>query len=107
MAHDESSDDRTPLKAAEIEERLKDLSGWAFEENKISKTYQFKNFLACTSFASAVGVIAEGFDHHPEILITWGKVKVSYNTHSEGYIVTPMDFKAAQAIESLGFPRSK
>jgi 4a-hydroxytetrahydrobiopterin dehydratase len=98
--------ERPPLSEAQIEKRLSDLKGWTYENKAITKTYKFKNFTACTSFACAVGIIAEGLDHHPEIVITWGKVKVSYNTHSEGYVVTAMDFQAAEAIEALGFPKS-
>jgi 4a-hydroxytetrahydrobiopterin dehydratase len=55
------------------------------------------------AFASAVGVVAEGLDHHPDILIGWRKVTVSFSTHSAGNKITSLDMEAAAAIEALPY----
>ena len=55
------------LNEAEIIERLSGLNDWKRDGNSISKTFQFKTYLAGLVFVSAVGVIAEGLDHHPDI----------------------------------------
>ncbi|MBZ0287135.1 MAG: 4a-hydroxytetrahydrobiopterin dehydratase, partial [Anaerolineae bacterium] len=65
--------------------------------------YKLDTYLAGLAFASAVGVIADGFDHHPDIFIGWRKVTVTLNTHAVGGKITPMDFQVAEAIESLPY----
>ena len=94
---------RTPLTDSEITERLAQLPGWQRDGDTIKKTYKLNSYLAGLAFASAVGTIAEGMDHHPDMHIGWRKVTVSYNTHSAGNKITDTDFNAAAAIEALPF----
>jgi len=93
-----------PLADAEISERLSVLSGWERDGDKIKKLYKVDTYLAGAAFASAVATIAEGLDHHPDILIGWRKVTVSVNTHSAGDKITENDFQLAAAIEALPYP---
>ena len=94
---------RAPLTDSEITERLAQLPGWQRDGDTIKKTYKLDSYLAGLAFASAVGTIAEGMDHHPDMHIGWKKVTVSYNTHSAGNKITDMDFNAAAAIEALPY----
>lgn len=94
---------RTPLTDSEITERLAQLPGWQRSGDTIAKTYKVSTYLAGLAFASAVGTIAEGMDHHPEIVIGWKKVTVSYATHDAGNKITDADFNAAAAIEALPY----
>jgi 4a-hydroxytetrahydrobiopterin dehydratase len=96
-----------PLSDAEIREALNQLPGWERDGDTIKKTYKFEHYMAGLAFASAVGTIAEGLDHHPNILIGWRKVTVTYNTHSAGNKITHKDIDAALAIEVLPYkPRA-
>jgi 4a-hydroxytetrahydrobiopterin dehydratase len=82
-----------------ITTNLDRLNDWKFENNSISKQFQFKDFIEALSFVNAVGLEAEKMDHHPDILIfAWNKVKISISTHSAGGI-TDKDFILAQKIE--------
>lgn len=92
-----------PLADADITEQLGVLAGWERDGDKIKKLFKFDSYLAGIAFASAVGVIAEGLDHHPDILIGWRKVTVSFNTHSAGNKITSNDMEAAAAIEALPY----
>ncbi|MBI5671142.1 MAG: 4a-hydroxytetrahydrobiopterin dehydratase [Chloroflexi bacterium] len=94
---------RTPLTDSEITERLAQLPGWQRSGDTITKTYKLNSYLAGLAFASAVGTIAEGMNHHPDIHIGWKKVTVSYSTHDAGNKITDADFNAAAAIEALPF----
>lgn len=94
---------RTPLTDDEITERLSQLPGWQRDGDMITKTYKLGSYMAGLVFASAVGTIAEGMDHHPNIHIGWKKVTVSYSTHDAGNKITDADFNAAAAIEALPF----
>lgn len=91
------------LSDADVKAGLSKLPGWERDGDKIKKLYKFDSYLAGLAFASAVGVIAEGLDHHPDILVSWRKVTVTYNTHSAGSKITQNDLEAAAAIEALPY----
>ncbi len=86
-----------------VAKALKTLRGWTHEDDAIHKTYKFSTYLAGLAFATTVGTIAEGFDHHPDILIKWRKVTVSFSTHDADNKVTTTDIKVAEAIEALPY----
>jgi 4a-hydroxytetrahydrobiopterin dehydratase len=96
----------TPLTETEIKERLDKIPEWAREGDKITKTFRLASYTAGLAFACAVGTIAEGFDHHPELVITWRKVKVSFTTHDAGNKLSHKDFEVAEAIETLTYPKA-
>jgi 4a-hydroxytetrahydrobiopterin dehydratase len=97
------SNRRQPLADAEIVERLGQLPGWERDGDRIKKVFKLDSYMAGLAFAAAVGVIAEGLDHHPDILIGWRKVTVSFSTHSAGNKITDVDIEAAAAIEALPY----
>jgi 4a-hydroxytetrahydrobiopterin dehydratase len=72
-----------PLKGAELQALLSKLSGgWrAVNEHHLEKEYAFKNFREALAFTNAVGEIAEREDHHPDIFLAWGKVRLTIWTH--------------------------
>ncbi|MDK3158916.1 4a-hydroxytetrahydrobiopterin dehydratase [Kamptonema cortianum] len=95
----------TPLTESEISERLAALSGWEREGGMISRTFRFDTYLAGVAFAAAVGTVCEGRNHHPDLLIGYKKVTVSFTTHDAGSQLTAKDFDAAAAIAALGYPK--
>ena len=94
---------RKPMTAEAVAKALKTLHGWSHEGDVITKTYKFSTYLAGLAFATTVGTMAEGFDHHPDIVIKWRKVTVSFSTHDAGDKVTATDIKVAEAIEALPY----
>lgn len=94
---------RDPLSDDDIRQKLTAVPGWQRDGDKLQKLFKFDSYLAGIAFASTVGVIAEGFDHHPDIVIGWRKVTVSVNTHSSDNKITLMDFQLAEAIEALPY----
>ena len=97
----------TALSDAQIIEALTGLNGWKREGDQLTKTYEFDQYLAGIAFAATAGTIAEGFNHHPDIVIGWRKVTLSFTTHDAGGKITQMDVDVAKAINDLPFPRSK
>jgi 4a-hydroxytetrahydrobiopterin dehydratase len=71
-------------------------------EHHLEKEYAFKNFREALTFTNAVGEIAEREDHHPDVFLAWGKVKLTIWTHKIAGL-TDSDFvlaaKADQALE--------
>lgn len=51
-------------------------------------------------FITAVGLLAEAAQHHPDILIQWNRVTLSLTTHDAGGL-TEKDFALAQQIDQL------
>ena len=75
-----------PLQPQEIKEYMKQLSSdWHVIDNKnLEKEYRFKNFIEALEFVNRVGQLAESLGHHPDIYLSWGKVKLTIWTHKIG-----------------------
>jgi 4a-hydroxytetrahydrobiopterin dehydratase len=74
---------------------------WKEENNSLTRTFEFKNFVEAFGFMSKVALLAEKFDHHPIWTNVYNKVDIKLNTHSAGFIVTDKDRKLAEAIDKL------
>src|SRR5579871_3134087 len=96
----------TALSEAQITQQLGKLDGWERDGGTITKTFKLDTYLAGVALASAVGVICEARNHHPDMTIGWRKVTVSFTTHDAGSQLTEADFDAAAAIDALGYPKT-
>jgi 4a-hydroxytetrahydrobiopterin dehydratase len=74
---------------------------WIEKDNKLKKTFLFKNFSEAFSFMTQVAFLAEKMDHHPNWSNVWNKVEIELNTHDAGNKVTEKDHKLAAAIDAL------
>jgi 4a-hydroxytetrahydrobiopterin dehydratase len=74
---------------------------WTEEDNKLKKTFQFKDFSEAFGFMTRVALIAETLNHHPSWTNTWNKVSFELSTHDAGNKVTDKDRKLAAAIDAL------
>jgi len=90
-----------PLKGADLQNFLKQLSKWrVIEEHHLEKEYDFSDFASALAFVQRVGELAEQQGHHPDILLRWGKVKITIWTHKiDG--LTESDFILAAKIDEL------
>ena len=53
-------------------------------EDRLERVYKTRDFAAALAFANAIGAAAEAEDHHPALLVEWGKVTVAWWTHAIG-----------------------
>jgi 4a-hydroxytetrahydrobiopterin dehydratase len=67
----------------------------------LEKEYQFKDFAGALAFTNRVGAIAEAEGHHPDILLTWGKVRLTIWTHAIDGLSESDFILAAKADEAL------
>ena len=74
---------------------------WTTEQNKLKKTFTFKDFPEAFAFMTKVAMIAEKMNHHPTWTNTWNKVTFELSTHDAGDIVTEKDRKLAEEIDKL------
>jgi 4a-hydroxytetrahydrobiopterin dehydratase len=49
---------------------------------RLQRTFRFKGWMLAVQFTDAVARLAEEEDHHPSILLEWGKVTVTWWTHA-------------------------
>jgi 4a-hydroxytetrahydrobiopterin dehydratase len=74
---------------------------WKEENNKLSRTFTFKDFSEALAFITRVGLLAEKHDHHPEIYNVYNSVRIQLQTHSAGNKVTEKDHSLAADIDKL------
>lgn len=88
------------LKAVEIKTALAKLPEWKRTGSVISRTFEFKDFVASMKFVNDAAGLAEKAWHHPDIDIRWNKVTLALSTHSEGGL-TKKDFQLARKFDGL------
>ena len=87
-----------PIAGEEAERLLRQLDGWTVQGGKeLLKEYRFPDFRQALDFVNRLGEVAESEGHHPDIYLTWGKVRVSLSTHSIGGLSTNDFILAAKA----------
>ena len=94
---------RTPLTQTEIDAALAELPGWRLEDDRLRKTFRFKNFREAVSFIVRMAFEAEALHHHPELRNVYHTVDIALTTHDAGNKVTQMDIDLARAIEHFSW----
>ena len=74
---------------------------WKEVDNRLTRTFKFKDFSEAFGFMTRVAMIAEKMDHHPTWTNTWNTVSFELSTHDAGNKVTDRDRKLADAIDRL------
>ncbi len=91
-----------PLKRGEIEQRKKELDpGWkVVDEHHLEREFTFDDFQQALDFVNEVGRLAEEEGHHPDIYLSYGKVKIQLWTHKINGL-HENDFIMAAKIDAL------
>jgi 4a-hydroxytetrahydrobiopterin dehydratase len=71
---------------AETAEYHKQIPDWQIVAREgvkqLERVFRFHDFAQALAFTNRVGALAEEEDHHPAILTEWGKVTVTWWTHT-------------------------
>jgi 4a-hydroxytetrahydrobiopterin dehydratase len=88
-----------PLLAEDVARLLERIDGWDAPENHhLTKTWKFPDFAGALAFVNRIGALAEEQGHHPDVWLTWGRVRVDLWTHKiDG--LTESDFILAAKID--------
>lgn len=68
----------------QIQILLSEINGWVLigePINKIQKIFSFKSYKDSVDFSNKVASLADDEDHHPQIVLEWGKVTVIWWSH--------------------------
>ena len=78
-----------------------DGNGWSIErEHHLEKEFRFPNFAAALAYVNRVGELADAQNHHPDIFLAWGRVRITIWTHKiDG--LTESDFVFAAKCDQL------
>jgi 4a-hydroxytetrahydrobiopterin dehydratase len=76
------------------------LSGWELDGAAIRQRYTFPSFADALAFVVRLGFDAEAADHHPDILVNFKRVTLTFTTHSEGGL-TERDFAGAARANEI------
>jgi len=74
---------------------------WKEANEKLTRTFSFKNFIEAFGFMSQVAILAEKANHHPEWSNVYNKVEITLTTHDAGNTITQKDRDLASAIDQI------
>jgi 4a-hydroxytetrahydrobiopterin dehydratase len=90
-----------PLTAEQIAPLAAQTPGWSVvDDHDIVRDYAFPDFATALDFVNAVGAEAEAQGHHPDLLLSWGRVGVTLYSHKIGGLAEA-DFIMAARIDRI------
>ena len=97
-----------PMDDAEANALLAGVPGWTIATvdgtARLTRAFDFPDFRSALSFADRVGEAAEAADHHPELVVSWGRVVVGWWTHAAGGLHRNDFVMAARTSSLAGAP---
>jgi len=88
-----------PLTRAQFQPFLGELKNWTVEDDKkLVRSFKYDNFVKPMRLAKRIADLAEEQQHHPDLLVRWGELKIDIWTHKiDG--LTESDFVLAAKID--------
>lgn len=97
MALAEKVSSYSPLQARG---EMRKVPQWTLQDRSIVREFKLKDFHEAMDFVNRVAEAANSMDHHPDIYISYNKVKLDLTTHKAGGL-TEKDFELAGKIDQL------
>jgi len=89
-----------PLTDDEIAVHLAALPGWERDGNAIARTFAH-TYHECVHLATYVAAKAREVGHHPDMHITWQRIRFVITTHDAGHRISTKDFELARHIDAI------
>ncbi len=84
----------------DAQKRHRAVANWIIQDNSLLREFKFKDFNQAIIFVNNIAKLAEEENHHPDIFISYNKVKLTLTTHKSGGLTTK-DFALAYKIDHL------
>jgi 4a-hydroxytetrahydrobiopterin dehydratase len=88
------------LTTSDIQASLRALDGWSEQNNAIHKTIKFDSYMDGINFVNQLAEVAETHNHHPDLMVGWCSVDVTFTSHDQGG-VTNQCIAMANEIEKI------
>lgn len=96
-----------PLTEAEAARFLAQVSGWEMREAKsLRRRFRFGTFRGSMAFVNAIADVAEDEGHHPDMYISYDRVRIDLTTHAIGGL-SENDFIMAARIDAIAAASSE
>ena len=82
------------------------LAGWTLASDKLTRTFEFQDFIESLAFVNSLVAFFETVDHHPDVHIAYGEVTFELTRYDLGGKVTDRDIEVAKKISSQYKARS-
>ncbi|MCW6509771.1 4a-hydroxytetrahydrobiopterin dehydratase [Lichenifustis flavocetrariae] len=91
------------LSPDDVRRELEKLDDWTHQGDSITKSFTLHDFQDVIAFLVQIAIAAEKLNHHPDISISYNKVRFTCCTHDAGHALTHLDFSLASRISQLAF----
>lgn len=72
----------TALNPEEVAQLLQAVSAWKLQDDKIVREFTFPDYYETLAFVNAIAYVIHAEDHHPELVLSYNRCIVKFNTHS-------------------------
>jgi 4a-hydroxytetrahydrobiopterin dehydratase len=90
--------DREPLRPRQVADE--GLDEWRLLFHGLHACYRFRDFATGLRLVAAIGVVAEELNHHPDLDLRYGQLRVRLASH-DVHAVTARDVRLARRITAL------
>lgn len=83
-----------------VRKALEGLPGWRLAGRRIVRTVRYEGFMPGVELLNEIARLAEQMNHHPDVTVSYGRMRISLTTHDAGGL-TELDLKLAERIEEV------
>ena len=88
------------LNKEQIEENLQGSNNWFISEKVIKKKLKFNSYMDSIKFINKVATKAEELNHHPDMIVGWCEIEISFMSHDKGGVTSDC-INMAKFVESI------
>ena len=88
------------LSDEQITKKLRAYPDWEYDEKSLVRDFEFDEYTEGLDLLNEIAEISEVANHHPEMVLGWCQLRVSFRTHSAGG-VTDNDFELLSRIDDV------
>lgn len=89
-----------PLSTREVNELAPEVPQWSVKDQSVTREFEFPDFQQAMGFVNRTARLAESQGHHPDMAISYRRVRVALSTHKIGGL-SRNDFILAARIDRM------